>query len=93
VLDLGAAHDVRGVTVAVHWHYPELAERMAVESSDDGVTWQPWWLGWTGGLAMDGALEDPRLTPLRITLPPVRTRYLRLWPAPEWRGVEVKVIG
>jgi hypothetical protein len=93
VLDLGAPHDVGAVAFNLRWHYPELAERMLIERSDDGTTWQQAWLGWTGGLAFDAAVKDQSLAPMRIDFPPVRARYLRIYPAPYWLGREIQAIG
>jgi hypothetical protein len=93
VLDLGAPHDVGAVAFNLRWHYPELAERMLIERSDDGTTWQQAWLGWTGGLAFDAAVKDQSLAPMRIDFPPVRARYLRIYPAPYWLGREIQAFG
>jgi hypothetical protein len=62
-----------------------------VEASDDGTNWRSVWLDWTGGLAMAGALKDPRTVPMRIPLPDVRARYLRVHPAPKWMIPELTV--
>ena len=84
VLDLGEPRIVRAVSFDVTWHFDEMAPRMEVEVSDDGATWQRAWLDWTGGLAVAGAIEDPRRVPVHIPLPDVRARYLRVHPVPRW---------
>ena len=92
-VDLGSPHVIRGVVFNLRWHYQELAERLLIERSDDGKSWQQAWLGWTGGPAFEAAIEDPLLAPVRIPLPAVRARYLRIYPAPRWLGREVCVLG
>ena len=51
------------------------------------------WIGWTGEFALDAALLDPAIAPIRIPVPPVRTRYLRVYPAESWIRDELKIIG
>jgi hypothetical protein len=91
VLDLGTPQIVRAVGFDVRWHYDELAPRMQVEASDDGVSWRSEWLDWTGGRAIAAALENPPVVPLRIPLPDVRARYLRVHPVPRWMVSELRV--
>jgi hypothetical protein len=91
VIDLGQSQFVREVSFPVRWHFDKMAPRIEVETSNDGVIWQSVWLGWTGGPAIAGALEDPREAPFRIPLPDVRTRYLRIHPAPRWMVSELTV--
>ena len=93
VLDFGSTRVVRAVTFNLRWHYPELGERLLIESSEDGSSWQQAWLGWTGGLAVAAALEDPLTAPVRIPLADVRGRYLRIYPAPAWLLRELTVGG
>jgi hypothetical protein len=93
VLDLGDTHDVRGVVFNLRWRYGELSEQLLVERSGDGVEWEQAALPWTGALAVAGAVEDPRLTPIRIPLADTRARYLRISPAPRWMGREMVVVG
>jgi hypothetical protein len=92
-VDLGRAHVVRALEFAVRWRYEEFADRLLVEASEDGREWQQAWLGWTGAAALAAALEDPRVTPLRVPLGDVRARYLRIYPAPPWAARELRVIG
>jgi hypothetical protein len=92
-IDLGSPRVVRGVGFNLRWHYPELGERLLIEHSDDGRAWERAWLGWTGALAVAAAIEDPLVVPVRVPLPDIRTRYLRIYPAPRWLGRELTVIG
>ena len=49
-------------------------DHVEVEGSVDGKTWQSYWLDWTGGVSLRGALEHPREVPIRLVLPDVRVR-------------------
>lgn len=91
VYDLGASHIVRTVSFPLRWHFEEFHPHFEIESSADGVTWTRAWFGWTGGLAVAGALEDPREAPIRIQLPDVQARYLRLHPAQPWMTAELQI--
>jgi hypothetical protein len=84
---------VRGVSFNLRWHYPELCERLLIEQSDDGQAWRQAWLGWTGALAVAAAIEDPLVVPVQVPLPDIRARYLRIYPAPNWLGRELRVVG
>jgi hypothetical protein len=92
-IDLGKAQVVRGVSFNLRWHYPELGERLLIEQSDDGQAWRQAWLGWTGALAVAAAIEDPLVVPVQVPLPDIRARYLRIYPAPNWLGRELRVVG
>jgi 4-amino-4-deoxy-L-arabinose transferase-like glycosyltransferase len=93
VFDLGAPRTVRTIELPLQWHYPELGSRLAIETSLDGATWTMAWLDWTGGRALAGALEDPRIVPFRVPLPDVTARYLRIHPAPDWMVRALRVLG
>jgi hypothetical protein len=93
VLDLGTDRVVRTVMFALGDRYAELDGRVAIEASVDGVSWTTVWEDWTGGLAIAGVLEDPRIAPVRITLSDVPARYLRIHPADEWLIRELTVQG
>ena len=82
VLDLLTPQVVRAVTFNLRWHYPELGERLRIDRSDDGRVWEQTWLGWTGGLALTGAIADPLVVPIRIPLNDIRARYVRIYPPP-----------
>jgi hypothetical protein len=83
-LDLGARRSVRTLSFPVRGNFDRVHPRMQVDTSDDGATWTTRWLDWTSGAAIAGALENEREIPLRIHLPDVETRYLRIHPAPAW---------
>jgi hypothetical protein len=92
VFDLGATRTVRTIEFPLRRNYPELGERIAVEASIDAETWSMVWLDWTAGRAIAAALEDPRVLPVRILLPDIRARYLRIHPVPEWMENELKIL-
>ena len=91
VFDLGATRTVRTIEFPLRRNYPELGARIAIEASQDAATWSMVWLDWTAGPAIAAALEDPRVLPVRILLPDIQARYLRIHPVPEWmeRGLRV----
>ena len=91
VLDLGHSEIVRTVAFPVRWHYQEMGSRLAVEASDDGMTWKTVWEDWTAAPALAGALENQKEVPFRITVPDVQARYLRVHPAPPWIERELSV--
>jgi hypothetical protein len=92
-IDLGTTRVVRSLGFPLRWHYAELGERFEIEGSMDGRNWTSLWLDWTGGLAMRGALENPRDVPMQFMLPDVPVRHLRIHPAPKWMQREVRVYG
>jgi hypothetical protein len=91
VIDLGRVHIVRGISFPLRWHFDETGTHFGVEASGDGHTWSTVWLDWIGALALTGALENQKEVPVRITLPDVTARYLRIHPAPKWMTRELSV--
>ncbi|MEX1129095.1 MAG: hypothetical protein WEB50_11060 [Vicinamibacterales bacterium] len=91
VLDLGAPQLVRGVTINLRWRHAEVDARMRVDISVDGNAWVTAWDDWTGAPALAAALEDQRVVPMRIYLPDVRARFIRLSPIPAWVAQESTV--
>jgi hypothetical protein len=93
VIDLGAPQVVREIRFPVRWHFDELHPRLEVEASLDGTTWTRTWFGWTGGVAISGALENAREVPFRMHFPDVQARYLRIHPAQRWMIRELAIYG
>jgi hypothetical protein len=91
--DVGATHSISAVAFPLKKRYDDLAERIRIETSEDGRTWQESWLGWTGGMAVEATLADPQLAPMRIPLPVVRARYVRIYPAAPWMKTDLTVQG
>ena len=92
-IDLGQSRVVRTIGFPLRWHYREIDRRIAIHGSIDGQTWSTLWEDWTGGPALAAALIDPLEVPVRITVPDVTTRYLRVHPAPSWLRQELRVYG
>ena len=89
-LDLGSRHRLSSLEFQLGRRYPDLAPRIRVQTSDDGQTWNEAWLGWTGRLALEGALIDPKVVPVRIPLPGASGRYVRIYPASDWMYQELR---
>ena len=89
VLDLAGPRTVRTIGFALRWHYAELATRLTIDASMDRVTWSTVWNDWTGAPVIAAALLDPVLVPVRLTIPDVQARYLRVRPAPRWMQREI----
>ncbi len=92
-LDLGAPRIVRTIGFPVRWHFGELDPRIAIQGSTDGIAWSSLWEDWTGGPALAAALEDPLEVPVRITIPDVKVRYLRIRPTGSWMRRELRAYG
>jgi hypothetical protein len=82
VVELPSASAVRAVELRTRGHVPMLQRTIRVETSTDGTSWaiaadEP-----PGGLALLGVLADPRGVPLRVFLPDVQARFVRVNGAP-----------
>ena len=93
VLDLESPRVVRSVEFPLRKNYLHLGERMAIEASSDGVQWTTVWEDWTAGPALVAALEDPKEVTVKLTIPDVSARYLRIHPAARWVWQEMVVRG
>ena len=93
VYDLGRPQLVRALSFPLRWRFEQLHPHVEVEASLDGVTWTRAWYDWTGGLAVAGALENQREVPIRIQLPDVQARYLRIHPAQKWMIQQLSIHG
>jgi len=91
--DVGSTRLLSGVAFLLRRRYEDLAPRIRIETSEDGQTWVESWLGYTGGLAVEATLNDPQLATIRIPLPGVHARYVRVYPASEWMRKELTVLG
>lgn len=78
VVELAAPETVRVVEVRTRGHVPLLNETVRVDTSNDGVAWTVAADEPSAGLAVIGVLADPRAVPVRVTLPDVRARYVRV---------------
>ena len=93
VVDLGESRTVRTIEFPLRWHYSEMGERLEIETSQDGASWQVASRDWTAGRALTGALENPQVIPFRLPLPDITARYLRIHPAPDWMIRELRILG
>ena len=91
LLDLGREQTVRTIEFPLRGNYPAFP-RIGIEASLDGSTWTVVWEDWLGGLAVAGALEDAHLVPIRISLPDVAARYLRIHPTPDWLIRDLRIV-
>jgi hypothetical protein len=90
-IDLRHSTPVSAIVISLKRRPTDLAERVLVEASDDGVTWREAWRGWTGGLVLEATLADPRVTAVEIPLAGVSARYLRVYPAASWMAAGLVV--
>ena len=92
-IDLGQSRVIRTIGFALRWRYRELDSRIDIETSTDAEQWQTVWEDWTGGPALAASLEDPLETPVRLTVPDVTARYVRVHPVAPWMRREIRVYG
>jgi len=90
--DLGSLHHLAAIEIPLRKRYADFSDRLRIETSDDGDVWREVWLGWTGGLAMEAALSDPRVVPFRIHLPGASGRFVRVYPASAWMKDELRIL-
>jgi hypothetical protein len=93
VLDLQRPRVIRVLEFPLRGLYRSLGRQLAVEVSDDGMNWTVVWNDFTGAAAVAGALEDQVRVPIRLNLPDVAARFLRIHPAPDWLLEQLRVIG
>jgi hypothetical protein len=91
--DLGEVRRLGAVEFPLRHRYANLGARLRIEVSDDGQSWREAWAGWMGGLALEATLTDPRLAPIRITLPGEKGRYVRVYPASIWMKDDLVIRG
>jgi hypothetical protein len=89
--DIGSPQLLASIEFPLRRRYEDFAQRLRIETSEDGKTWDEAWVGWTGGLAVEGTLADPVLAPIRIPIPGARARYVRVYPASTWMKEELVV--
>jgi F5/8 type C domain len=91
--DLGAVHGLSAIEFPLRTRYEDFASRLRIETSDDGQAWREAWVGWTGGLAVEATLADPKVASIRLPIPGTRARYVRVYPASTWMKDELVVRG
>ena len=79
-IDLGRQVLVEGVVYSLGPYFWNPPTRLAIETSGDGVRWEPARSGSVLGEFIEGGLADPRSLRALIRFPPREARYLRLRP-------------
>jgi len=78
VFDLGASRAVRAVDIRTRGHFILLPQSVRIETSQDGSAWSLAAEEASGGLALAGAFTDPRGVPVRLLVPDVHARFVRV---------------
>jgi hypothetical protein len=91
VFDLGELRAITAITLPLRGRHEDLAERLLIETSDDGEAWRETWRGFTGAFALDAALIDPRVEPVVIPFPAATARFVRVYPAAGWMKGELQI--
>jgi hypothetical protein len=76
--DLGSPRTVRAIELTTRGHVILLGASVQVQTSNDGITWTVAADEPPGGLALTGALREPRAVPVRLLLPDPVVRFVRL---------------
>jgi hypothetical protein len=76
--DLGATHSVRAIEVRTRGHYALLHATVVVQTSPDGLAWTTAADEPSAGLAIAGALREPLAVPVRVMLPDLLARFVRV---------------
>jgi len=78
VADVQRPRGIRGLDLRTHGNLLRLPQDLRIETSVDGTRWETAFDERPGGLALIGALELPRVIPLRVDLRDVIARYVRV---------------
>jgi hypothetical protein len=78
VADARQARTLRGLDLRTHGNLVRLPKDLRVDTSLDGTRWETAFEDRPGGLALTGALQLPRVIPLRVDLRDVTARYVRV---------------
>ena len=77
-IDIGGVHTVGAVVNDLgtqSWLFPSA---LAVETSEDGMSWTPAWSGTVLDRAILAAMEDPKRMRIVVDFPPRQARYVRM---------------
>ena len=77
VADVRQPRGIRGLELRTHGKLLRLPRDLRIETSVDGTRWRTAFDDRPGGLALIGALQLPRVIPLRVDLRDVIARYVR----------------
>jgi hypothetical protein len=78
VADVQQPAGIRGLELRTHGNLLRLPKDLRIETSIDGMRWETRFDGRPGGLALAGALRQPRVIPLQVDLGDVTARYVRV---------------
>jgi hypothetical protein len=97
-IDLGSVRQIEGFETQIGGYLADFPRRLAVDLSEDGVSWVTAWEGETALMTYVAALEIPRTVPLRIPLGNRRSQYVRMRQTGAdrtyyWTIAELKVFG
>ena len=97
-VDLGAPKQLEGIETQIAGYLADFPRRLAVDVSEDGMSWSTAWEGETALMTYVAALEMPRTVPLRIPLANRRARHIRMRQTGAdrtfyWTIAELKVFG
>ncbi len=77
IADVGQPRAIRGVELRTHGKLLRLSRDLRIDTSVDGIRWETAFEDRPGGLALAGALQLPRVIPLRVDLRDITARYVR----------------
>ena len=92
VADTHQARVLRGLELRTHGNLVRLPKDLRIDTSVDGVHWLTVFEERPGGLALLGALDQPRVIPLRVDLGDVTARYVRV-NAPAFGARAITIFG
>jgi hypothetical protein len=90
--DLGAPRRMRAVEIRTRGHYTLLHATVEVQISEDGRSWTTAAAEPAAGATLAGALRDPLGVPVRVLLPDVSARFVRV-NAPMFGTAAVTIFG
>jgi hypothetical protein len=97
-VDLASPRPISGLRMLIGGYSADFPRQLLVETSEDQQVWTQVWSGGTAVLALSGALEHPRDTPISISLEPRVARYIRLTQTASgtiyyWSVAELEILG
>jgi hypothetical protein len=78
VADAQAVRTIRGLELRTNRHVVRLPADLRIDISVDGTQWQNVFEERPGGLALIGAVQQPRVIPISVDLRDVTARYVRI---------------
>jgi hypothetical protein len=78
VVDVQQTRSLRGLELRTYGNLVRLPRDLRIDTSADDAQWQNAFEERPGGLVLRGAVEQPRVMPIRIDLRDVTARYVRV---------------